>query len=455
MSVSAPLALVAAAIACLGCAPESLAPNVVLVSLDTVRADRLPLHGYRRDTAPALTAFAQSGVVFDNAYSQAPNTIPTHASILTGRFPFQHQTYVYGETLAEEEFTLAEYLSRNGYRTFALTTSIRFERSSGFAQGFDHYETFDHLEKNDRSARVNARALELASAQGDRPYFAFLHYFDAHVPYAAPSPFRTLWHPGLASLAPEDTAELMVKHRYPDQTLEPALVEYLSDLYDGSLRYLDRGLAQLFDFLGDAPNGRPTLWIITSDHGEEFKEHGVLLHSNYLHEELLRVPLIVSLPGTLRGGQRIQTPVQSVDLFPTLVELLGLPMPANLAGRSHAAALRGGGPATAATRVRDLVAVEANPSWGVIGTLDTGRFKWVTGRETGLFRLDVDPRADHEVSERYPDERDALIQAADEIGLRQALLEREQRWIEEQPKLKRLPQVIERLRALGYVEEVE
>lgn len=147
--------------------------------------------------------------------------------------------------------------------------------------------------------------------------------------------------------------------------------------------------------------------------------------------------------------------------FPMLVELLGLPMPANLVGRSYAAALRGAGsattptPASAERPVRDLVAVEANPSWGVSGTLQTGRFKWVTGRETGLYRLDVDPRADREVSGRYPDERDALIRAGDEIGLRQALLEREQCWIEEKPKLKRLPQVIERLRALGYVEEVE
>ena len=279
-------------------------------------------------------------------------------------FPFQHQTYSYVDKLQAGELTLAEYLSHHGYRTFALTSSIRFQRNSGFGQGFDRYETFDHLEKNARTAQVNARARALAEQPSDKPYFAFLHYFDAHAPYAAPEPFRTRWHAALPSLPAEETLEVIRDHQHPGMFLAPEIVQYVSDLYDGSLHYLDRGMAELFDLLGDAPNGRPTLWIITSDHGEEFKEHGALLHSHYLHEEMLRVPLVISLPGLSHEGQRIQTLTQSVDLFPTLVDLLGLPMPPNLVGRSHAAELRSGAsetvaaPRSAQTEVGDLVAVD-------------------------------------------------------------------------------------------------
>ena len=248
---------------------------------------------------------------------------------------------------------------------------------------------------------------------------------------------------------------------HPNKHLAPEVIEYLRALYDGSIRFLDQGLAQLFEFLEVAPNGRPTLWIITSDHGEEFKEHGVLMHSGYLHEEMLRVPLIFSLPGTLGEDQRIDTPIQTVDLFPTLVELLDLPIPENLSGRSFAAAVRGDQPAKAAvamsagTKVEDLLTVEAHRSWGVIGTLETGRFKWVSGRDSGLFRLDVDPHADHNVAKRYPKEREVLIQAADELGLREALKANARRKRANRAKARYDKKVVEQLRALGYVEEAE
>jgi len=430
-------------------------PNVVLISLDAVRADHLSLYGYERDTAPALTELAAKGAVFENSYSQAPNTVATHASLFTGHYPFRHGMYAQSHDLKEKEHTLAEYLWNHGYRTFAIASSVRFEPTSGYPQGFETYETLYHLEKNERSARVTDLALERAAADASEPFFAFLHYFDAHAPYAAPEPYRTLWHPGLPAPRPEDTVEFTMKHRQPGTDVDPEVIDYLRALYDGALRYQDESVGRLFEGLERASGGRPTLWIVTADHGEEFKEHGYLTHSFHLHEELVRVPLVMVLPGVIEAGRRIRAPVQTVDLFLTIAELLGLPVSEELPGRSFAARLKGGEELAQPddAEAREVVILEAAGKWGVIATLGTGRFKLVVGREGGLYHLDVDPRADVDVTDRYPEERQQLLLISEEVGLQQARSN-----VMQLPPRREAPdeaEVLERLRAIGYAEEAE
>jgi arylsulfatase A-like enzyme len=445
-----------------GCDREPLAPNVILVSLDTLRADHLPFHGYSRDTAPALAAFARSGAIFDTAYSQGSSTVPTHASIFTGRLPLQHAMFVHGDVLGENEFTLAEHLAENDYRTFALTSSLRFKPGSGYEQGFDVYETYHHLEKNERSAAVTTRFEELAGIEPDRPYFALLHFFDAHGHYSPPAPYRTLWHPGIDQLPPEQTAAYLTEYRASDKQVPPEMVEYLIALYDGGIRYLDHHLGRLFGLHAGMPGARPTLWVVTGDHGEEFKEHGVFLHSAYLHEEMLRVPLIFSMPGTIPSGVRISTPVQSIDLFPTIVDLLGLSMPERPegpVGRSFASVLRWEEEApeddsiSPLPAVRDLVVVESKWRWGVIGTLPTGRFKLVGGEESALYNLDADRWGHRDVSRRYRREHALLARVATELGLPRAVHARTRPATK--PRRAPDPEMVEKLRALGYLEEVE
>jgi arylsulfatase A-like enzyme len=452
-----PFAFVTAllALAVAGCGQPRLLPNVVVISLDTVRADHLPFYGYERDTSPALAAFAAKGAVFENSYSQTSSTVATHASLFTGRYPFQHRTYGVREQLKSEEHTLAEYLRDHGYRTFAITSSVRFEPTSGFPQGFDTYETLYRLEKNERSARVTDLALAKVAEIDSMPFFAFLHYFDAHAPYASPEPYRTLWHPGLAAPRPEDTVKFLRKHRWPGVAVAPEVVDYLRALYDGALRYQDESLGRLFEGLEAMAGDRPTLWIVTADHGEEFKEHGFLSHSFFLHEELVRVPLVAVFPGVIEAGRRIRAPIQTVDLFPTIVEILGLPVSEELSGRSFAARLQGGDelaqPDT--TDARDVVILEAALSWSVIATLGTGRFKLVTGRENGLYRLDVDPSADADVAYRYPEEGRQLLAISEGIGMRQARSERTP--AEPRREVPNEDEVLERLRAIGYAEEAD
>jgi arylsulfatase A-like enzyme len=448
-----------------GCSRTSREPNVVLISLDTVRADQLSFYGYDRDTSPALAAFAEEGAVFENAYSQAPNTVPTHASMFTGRFPFQHNMYLHGETLLPDEVTLAEILAGHGYRTFSLTSSLRFAPEAGYDQGFETYETFYDLPKNERSGRVTDRALELARLPEPRPYFAFLHYFGAHAPYAAPEPYRSLWHPGLEVPTPEATVPFMADFRWPEQPLDPAVVDYLRALYDAGVRHQDESLERLFKGLLGRSQTRPTLIIVTADHGEEFKEHGYLMHSIYLHEELVRVPLIVRWPGQIAPGQRIAIPAQSVDLAPTILGLLGLPHWGEFSGRSLAPLLLDSDSESVSNgeAPKDIIVLEASPSWSVIATLETGRFKWVEGRGQGLFRLDEDPRADREVTAQYPEERAQLVALARNLGLPDAVLLRslvirKQRSSTRRGDMRansggREEEIRARLRALGYLEE--
>ncbi len=447
----------------MACSGKPPAPNVVIVSLDTVRADGLPFYGYARNTSPALSALAAGGAVFENAYAQAPNTVPTHASLLTGRYPFQHGMYLHGMSLAADETSLAEIMQGHGYRTFGLASSVRFHRAAGYDQGFEVYETFYDLAKNERAQHLTERALELAGTSDEKPFFAFLHYFDAHGPYAPPEPYRSSWHSGLPVPTPEDTVDYMTKFRWPGQTLTTEVIEYLRALYDGGLRYQDEALGHLFEGLRVHADGRSTLVIVTADHGEEFKEHGFLMHSHFLHEELVRVPLVVYWPGRIAAGRRLATPAQTVDLLPTVLELLGLPRPGDLPGRSLAPGLLGteaqvgnnaGFPA-------DVVVLEAFPSWGIIATLATGRFKWVEGRGSGLFRLDEDPAADHEVGARYPQERASLASFARELGLPRAVRAHQERAQQQRRSLARKTrreraeeqELRDRLRALGYVEE--
>jgi arylsulfatase A-like enzyme len=442
-----------------GCDREPLAPNVILISLDTLRADHLPFHGYSRDTAPALAAFARTGAIFDTAYSQGSSTIPTHASIFTGRLPLQHAMFVYGDVLSRNELTLAEHLAENDYRTFALTSSLRFALGSGYEQGFDVYETYHHLEKNERGAAVTTRFAELASVEPDRPYFALLHFFDAHADYSPPAAYRKLWHPGVEELPPEHTADYLSEHRASDKQVPPEMIEYLIALYDGGIRYLDHHLGRLFGLHEGMPAARPTLWVVTGDHGEEFKEHGVFLHSAYLHEEMLRVPLIFAMPGTIPHGVRISTPIQSIDLFPTIVDLLGLPMPEGPVGRSFASVLRweeeapGGDSISPLPAVRDLVVVESKWRWGVIATLRTGRFKLVGGEGQGLYDLGADPWAYRDVSRRHPREYALLARVATELGLPRAVQARNRPTTK--PRRAPDPEMVEKLRALGYLEEAE
>ena len=223
------------------------------------------------------------------------------------------------------------------------------------------------------------------------------------------------------------------------------ILRYLQERYAAGVSYLDGNLAPILGGLTPA-NGRPVLWVITGDHGEEFKEHGHLGHSTWLHEELLRVPLIISWPGRIPAGTQIDAPVQTIDLLPTVLELTGLPIPTGLPGRSLAGVLRGGAPPA-----ETVLFLQQNPrNWSVTATVGGARFRLVKQRgqrRLALYNLSSDPRADRDVADEHPEARRALLELARSAGVTD-------RSLREDGARTVSADEIERLSAMGYVDEV-
>jgi arylsulfatase A-like enzyme len=316
--------------------PGSQAPSVVLICLDTVRADRLTPYGHTRDTTPFLEALASRAVVFERASAASGWTKPSVPSFLTGTYPCEHGVYegsskdVSGSTtdlLPEASFTLAEAFQQAGYRTGAFLYNGQLREGVGFEQGFDTY----HEERWD-AEQLRWQGLDwLDEAQDDRPFFLYLHFLDAHWPYPVPEAYATRYAP-LESVAPfygKDSRELVdeINSGRAITAEERAGVEAL---YDGALSYLDDQLARLWRGLEVRGLDENTIFCVIADHGEEFGEHGRVGHGHGLWEGLLHVPWILRVPG--RPAARVKTPVSLVDLFPTLVTAAGLPTPDGLAG---------------------------------------------------------------------------------------------------------------------------
>jgi arylsulfatase len=436
------LAGLAAAAWLAGCAEAP--PNVLLISIDTLRADHLASYGYARDTAPHIGRLARAGVLWERAYAPAPATVASHATLFTGRLPYQHRTLNFGTPLPSDERTLAEILGEAGYRSFAIATSPRFHASSGFTQGFEHYELLDELPKDQRSRAVTDRALELATAGDGRPFFAFLHYFGPHSPYWPPEPWRGRWHEGLAPKLPGGAGAYVFTHRAPGQPVPGAVLDYLVDLYDGEISHLDSELARLFDGLEAQGLAENTLVVLVSDHGEEFKEHDGLSHARTLYEESLHVPLIMRWPRGLPRGVRVARPAQLADVVPTLLGLLGLAAPPGLPGRSLAsdweASPGGGGP--------DVVLGQRGvKQWSVSATLPEGRYKalFEQGRPPELYDLEADPGEQRDLAAGGAGTLARLVAAAPEPLVR---------GVEARPTQPVPEELRRRLAEIGYAEEV-
>jgi len=337
-------------------APAPGRPNVLLIVLDTQRAKSMSVYGYSRPTTPNLERLAASGVRFDAAFATAPWTLPSHASIMTGRWVHELSTD-WSRPLDGAYPTLAEALSGLGYATAGFTANlVNTSAESGIARGFSHYEDYPvnpgtilrnsqlgrRLSTNETLLRllgrfsrlgrkmapeVSAEFLAWLDGQRDRPFFVFLNYFDAHDPYPAPPPFNARFGVPNDRHRP-DLAQL----RWTGWTMDQVKVE--QDAYDASIAYLDEHLGLLFDELERRGQLDRTVVIVTSDHGEEFYEHRLMRHGNSLYRPALNVPLIIRYPAMLPGGTRVAQPVSLRDLPATVLDLIGETGPARFPGRS-------------------------------------------------------------------------------------------------------------------------
>jgi len=321
-------------------------PNVLLVSIDTLRSDRVGAYGYDRPTTPAVdTRLAAGGVVFENAWSQSPKTTPSHMTMLTSLYPAVHGIGLWeagaAPTLNPRVDTLAEALKNAGYDTFAVTAGAHMHRDRGFGQGFDVFQHGRQLE----------RALAFLRGSHRRPFFLFFHTYEVHDPYAPPPDVaRAFAAEPVPSIAAAVDAIRAGTRGWSQghkrfwaavDGADPRDVRYLSDLYDAGIRHMDdRTLTQLLDALDAQALAGDTLVVFTSDHGEAFHEHGRFLHDD-LYPETLRVPFVLRLPHGLPAGRRVQDAVGLVDLVPTVLDLLALPPLRQAQGTSVAGLARG------------------------------------------------------------------------------------------------------------------
>jgi arylsulfatase A-like enzyme len=302
------------------------ATNLILISIDTLRADRLGCYGAARATSPALDAFAARSVRFERAYAAAPWTLPSHVTMLSGLLPETHGVDQPDLRPGAGTRLLAEVLRAAGYYTFANTDGGWLGADYGLDRGFLAFQDGDR-ELAATLADVRER---IDAVHGERPFFAFVHTYDVHCPYTPGPPYDALF--ASADAEPIETAGRCGNPDYNALDVSAAQARFLADRYDGGIRRADDALGPFLAFLEERGVLRDTVVVLTSDHGEEFLDHGRIGHEESVYPELLHVPLLVYVPGG--AARACAEPVGLVDLAPTLVELLGLAALDDVDGRS-------------------------------------------------------------------------------------------------------------------------
>ena len=325
-------------------AADDAAPLVIIYLVDTLRADHTTPYGYARDTTPELAKFARDAVLFETAIAQASWTKPSVASLFTSLLPGRHRAVQLRDPLDPGHVTLAEMLQGRGYATGAvIANSVIYLQGLNFEQGFDFFDGIHGAEKRPskmvEAAAVVDGALAWLDERSGFPTFLYVHTVDPHVPYTPPPPFDRMYTPHPAA-----------DHKATDPRLdyrgEPLDRDRFVAQYDGEIAYGDREFGRFVQSLKQRGLYDRALIVFMADHGEEFLDHGQWLHGRSVYDELIRIPLIVKFPDQRDGGRRIAQQVQEVDILPTILENLGLPVPAPpvIAGRPLQPVIRGGAP---------------------------------------------------------------------------------------------------------------
>jgi arylsulfatase A-like enzyme len=314
-------------------APPPQQPDLVLVVLDTVRADRLSAYGYDRPTTPHLDALAERAIRFDNAWSASSWTIPSHASLFTGLYPRDHGATQEKPRLGADLPTLAEILGTRGYVTIGVSANPLVGRITGLSRGFDYFEDAWRARDPDDSPEshpnVEASDRLLGQVPRSRPVFLFVNFMEAHSPYDPPPRHRERFLRG----SPDEqqiaaARDLQPPAFYVDPAAVPAeALSLRSDLYDGEIAAVDEALGALLDLLAERRRLDRAFLVVTSDHGEAFGEHGHLGHVFNLYAVLTRIPLLIVPPGGGAGGVVRHDPASLVDVFATLVRQAGVDAP--------------------------------------------------------------------------------------------------------------------------------
>jgi len=423
--------------------------NVILISLDTVRADRLTCLGHSEKTSPTVDRLAREGTSFSNASASSPWTLPSHVSMLSGLYPHRHRVQLKEHGIPDDVETLATLLSPLPMATAGIVSSAVLTKKRGFGRGFDTYDyvtEFAHDPKRGRVIRnpgrfVTDRALKWLRQPKERPFFLFLHYYDAHSDYSPEKKYRDMFVDPYQGVADGSTGQLL-NVRARKASFNDKDAAHLKQLYDAEIRQVDDQLARILTYLDESGLSKTTLVILTSDHGEEFLEHGSVLHGRTYYEEVIRIPLILRGPG-MPVGKTIDVPVNLVDVPPTVLTSLGRPVPERMQGIDLAQLWRH-------PEAKHRSSVLAEGDWmnelpTMYRMVRNHRFKLIYDwrkHSTQLYDLQVDPLERQEISQTNPELVKVLLAEMKTLMRPQNAPETRVELSEEE---------IRRLRSLGYV----
>ena len=479
----------------LGTPPGAKPEIVILISIDTLRADHLGLYGHHRFTSPTLDLFALEGSVFEDASSVAPWTLPAHASMLTGLYPLGHAVVDADSKLPEAIPTIAKLLGENGWKTAAAVNSAWLLRKTHeVTRDFDHFLFVQEaVAARLPTTAITDQAIAWIRESKDSNLFVFMHYYDVHSDYTSLPRFENLMvspYEGEADgtswqLNVQSMPDIFIESCHTDfeeekcsfgsgettrlvdssvrkKKFEPEDIRHLEELYDAGIRQLDTELGRFFELLRAEHLLDSTRIIITSDQGEEFSDHGSFYHVETPYQEILHVPLIFRGPG-IAAGRRIQAPVSLVDLAPTILAWAGVDAPIEIDGLDLSPLLA---QAHAENAAEDLTKrlnrrfqygeATAGSQWeskipglvSVLSSIRKGPFKLVHSSlddEVKLFDLGVDPNETTDVAVQNPEIAQTL---RDKMARRKAELAGE---ASQQNRVELDPEDVERLRALGYL----
>ena len=412
--------------------PEGAAPltgrqtgqhlNLVIITLDTTRADHLGAYGSKDVETPALDRLARDGVLFEQAMTTAPLTLPAHASILTGRFPPEHGVRDNGGFfLGPEQTTLAEILGPQGFKTGGFVAAYVLDGKWGIGQGFETYfDDFDLSKSRGRSLgeiqrpanEVVDKALPWIDSVKDQPFFAWLHFYDPHTPYAPPEPYRT---------------------------------RYKGHPYRGEVAFTDSQVGRVVEFLESRGLLEKTVIAVMGDHGESLGDHGEDAHGFFIYEAVTRVPFIIRAPVESARGRRVADPVRTVDLLPTALDLMSLPPAPQVAGKSLVPLMTGASIELGLEGYAEAMYPLHHYGWSDLRAMRSGRFKVIDAPRPELYDIETDP---YEKTDIYAQRRTV----GDQMIARLRTMEQAFEKVSAPPPPSDVdPEVRARLAALGYV----
>ena len=387
---------------------------LVLISIDTLRADHLPVYGYTKVKTPAIDALAADGVVFERAYSHAPQTLPAHVALLSGRLPFETGVRDnIGFVVKAGERLLPQMLRERGFATAGVVSAFVLRKETGIGQGFDLYDAnlppvspdanIGQVQRD--GAQSEAIAERWLDSVGTSRAFLFLHLYEPHKPYAPPERF--------AQYAP----------------------------YDGEIAYADEIVGRLVRYLKSHQLYDRSTIVLLSDHGEGLGDHGEQEHGLFLYDEAIHVPLVIKQEGNAGAGRRVADIVQHIDIVPTILDLVRAPLPGNLRGRSLKPILEGAAHLPEQAVYSEAMYSRYHFGWSELIALTDGRFRYIKAPREELYDLQRDPHERDNIAGERPPARQALRGALDRLVAGQTL----------QAPTEVSADARERLQALGYV----